>query len=119
MLKDKHIRSPSVIYAKSTAMENLNQDQFTEEEIPNLDQFQVGRSASSDDELSPTAQNQEDDLGGGDDDDAGYTEGEVEYADGEGTMLDDETEDFEDEDDDMNLDTDDDADFENPDDDPA
>lgn len=54
-------------------MENLNQNQPEEEEIPNIDQFQVGRSQTDD------LDEQEDDTG--------YTEDEMEYADGVGTRL--------------------------------
>lgn len=50
-------------------MESNNQEQLKEEEIPNLEQFQVDRSSSPDDS------------------DAGYTDQEVQFADGEGTPL--------------------------------
>ncbi|WP_129715846.1 hypothetical protein [Pedobacter sp. SYP-B3415] len=71
-------------------MQNESQ-QNPEEEIPNLEQFQVGRapadekhtdSASEGDEFdSPDGQNAEENE---------YTPGEIQYADGEGTRLDEE-----------------------------
>lgn len=54
-----------------------------EEEISNLEQFQVGRSKSTDSSAEQ-------------DDDSGYTPQEKEFADGEGTQL---AEAFDDEDD--------------------
>lgn len=54
-------------------MDNINQNEPEEEEIPNIEQFQVGRSHSDDRDTSEG--------------DAGYTEGEIEFADGEGTQL--------------------------------
>ncbi|EDM38055.1 hypothetical protein PBAL39_00532 [Pedobacter sp. BAL39] len=83
-------------------MENNQENQLQEEEIPTLEQFQVGRNAEADD-------NQEE---GGET--AGYTSDEVEFADGEGTQLDDEIDGPEDDDDfsdddDLSDDDDDDA----------
>jgi len=101
-----------------------NQDQLPEEEIINPEQFQVGRNPEEqEDEVD------QDRTTGTDE--AGYTPGETEFADGEGTRLDQESEELDlDEDaedlDDQNTDPDagssgdqEDADFENPDDDPA
>ena len=102
-------------------MENNNQNQLPDEEIPNLEQFQVGRAPSAEedqlnedmDDLSGAPLDLSDepdeeydteeveDIDDADDtedaDDASYTEDEIEYADGEGTLLDDEIEDDEDE----------------------
>lgn len=98
-------------------MENNNQEQQPEEEIPNLEQFQVGRAPSADDDqldedmddLSGTSnlsddpdeeydtEEVEEDIDDTDDtEDADYSDDEIEYADGEGTLLDDEIEDDED-----------------------
>lgn len=83
-------------------MENNNQDQLKEEEIPNIEQFQVGRSPSPEEEAEQNA-------GGGSgmqnaaNTDAGYTDQEVQFADGEGSQLNTQAqgpEDDEDEDDD-------------------
>lgn len=82
-------------------MESNNQEQL-KEEIPNIEQFQVDRSPSPEEE---TQQN----VGGGGANmqdaysDVGYTDQEVPFADGEGTPLNDELlgpEDDEDEDED-------------------
>ena len=73
-------------------MNNIDQNEPEEEEIPNIEQFQVGRShpdEQDDDEVNA------DEI----DDDAGYTEGEKEFADGEGTQLNEEIDNLEDEDD--------------------
>jgi len=114
--------SQSIKYYK--VMENYNQDQLEqnqlqEEEIPTLEQFQVGRNPSDDEDF------ENDGLESGETEDEGYTSGETEFADGQNSLLDDELgpdddEDSEDEvddddfgDEDPDLD-DDDADFENP-----
>ena len=83
-------------------MNNNNQNELPEEEIPNLEQFQVGRAPSDQDEeweedmddLSGAPDDLQDDLD--EDEDAGYTDDEIEYADGEGTLLDDEIDDEDD-----------------------
>ena len=73
-------------------MENnfSNQNEQVEEEIPNIDQFQVGRATPEEKDLDGTAtinaQGDADTAG----EDAGYTSEEVEFADGEGTQLDEE-----------------------------
>jgi len=92
-------------------MENNNENQMPQEEIPNLEQFQVGRAPSeqeeqsqSDDEILPEDSDmfEDDELDEGDEtdetDDSEYTEDEVEFADGDGTLLDDEIGDEDDED---------------------
>ena len=80
-------------------MENNKEQEMEQDEIVNLEQFQVGRA--------PEEEKQHDEQ-----DDSEYTEDEVEFADGEGTQLeeefaadgdDDEFDDLEDDD----LDTDD------------
>lgn len=81
-------------------MENNQENQLQEEEIPTLEQFQVGRNADEHQEESGEA--------------AGYTGQEVEFADGEGTQLDDEIDGPDDDDelsddDDLSDDEDDDA----------
>lgn len=92
-----------------------NQDQLPEEEIVNPEQFHVG--PNPEERESQTKQ----------DDQAGYTPGETEFADGEGTRLvqqseeleiDPQAHDLDDTDGDPQSD-DEDADFENPKDDPA
>ena len=76
------------------------QNEQTEEEIPNIEQFQVSRSSLEEKDLEEDNTN----LAG---DDAGYTEDEVEFADGEGTQLDEEIPDeTEDDDDDLLADDD-------------
>lgn len=95
-----------------------NQDQLPEEEITNLEQFQVGRTPDEQEEK----QNSETDP-----EEAGYTPGETEFADGDGTRLDQEIEELEIDPETDDLEeleaepesTEEDADFENPDDDPA
>lgn len=102
-----------------------NQDQLPEDEIVNMDQFQVGRNhldEENDDEES--LQNED-----ASSDDSGYTPGESEFADGKGTLLDEQSDEMDDDEenefDSEELDApdpddmDDDAEFENPDDDPA
>lgn len=102
-----------------------NQDQLPEEEIINPDQFQVGRN--------PEEQEDEVDQDGTTGtEEAGYTPGETEFADGEGARLDQESEELEIDEETEDLDIDpetdpdsgsssdqEDADFENPEDDPA
>lgn len=73
-------------------MENLENNQ-PEEEINNIDQFQVGRSeGTAANGRSPEQSEQ-------------YTSDEVQYADGEGTRLDDQLgpDDEDDDDDDLDL----------------
>lgn len=102
-------------------MENYNQDQLQqgqlqEDEIPTLEQFQVGRNPSDDEDF------EDDGLQSEETEDEGYTSGETEFADGQNSLLDDELgpEDDEDSNDedyigDEETDLDDeDADFENP-----
>ncbi|MCD0489198.1 hypothetical protein LPB86_13235 [Pedobacter sp. MC2016-14] len=73
-------------------MENSinNQNEQVEEEIPTIDQFQVGRSTPEEKDLESTDTTTA--LADGDtaEEDAGYTSEEVEFADGEGTLLDEE-----------------------------
>lgn len=76
-----------------------NQDQLQEEENVNPGQSQGGQKPEG-------QENREEETA----EERGYTPGESEFADGEGTRLDEEIEEVED---------DDDADFENPKDDPA
>jgi len=88
---------------------NSTENTPKEEEIINPEQFQVGRTPQEDKEQ----------------DDEGYTSEEIPFADGEGTELDENIE--LDEDDELEADVpesdedfdDEDADFENPEDDPA
>ncbi|WP_449437087.1 hypothetical protein [Pedobacter steynii] len=99
-----------------------NQEHLPEEEIINPEQFQVGRNPEEQDEEA----NQN---GTSDSEQVGYTPGETEFADGEGTRLEWESEELkidQETDDDPESDSEDDsqsgeedADFENPDDDPA
>ncbi|TDO24266.1 hypothetical protein [Pedobacter duraquae] len=76
-------------------MENKKEQEMEQDEIVNLEQFQVGRA--------PEEEKQHDE-----EDDSDYTEDEVEFADGEGTQLEEEfaaDDDFEDlEDDDLDTD---------------
>lgn len=112
--------------SKSTIMKN--QDQLPEEEIINPEQFQVGRNPEE-------RQDEVDQHGTADTEQTGYTPGEIEFADGEGTRLDQESEELEidqetEDVDDLDIDPENDpdsgssddeqdADFENPEDDPA
>lgn len=77
-------------------MENKKEQEMEQDEIVNLEQFQVGRA--------PEEEKQHDE-----EDDSDYTEDEVEFADGEGTQLEEEFADDDDFDDleDDDLDTDD------------
>ena len=78
-------------------MENNKEQEMEQDEIVNLEQFQVGRA--------PEEEKQHDDQ-----DDSEYTEDEVQFADGEGTQLEEEFADDDDEFDDLeddDLDTDD------------
>ena len=79
-------------------MENKKDQEFEQDDIVNLEQFQVGRA--------PEEEKQHDDQ-----DESEYTEDEVPFADGEGTQLDEELgEDNNDSDeDDVDLDEDTDA----------
>lgn len=67
-------------------MENKNQNQVPEEEIPNMEQFQVDRGPSEDQEQ----QNQAGNINGDNAEETGYTEEEIEFADGRNTTLDNE-----------------------------
>jgi hypothetical protein len=67
-------------------MENKNQNQVPEEEIPNMEQFQVDRGPSEDQEQ----QNQAGNINGDNAEETGYTEEEIEFADGQNTTLDNE-----------------------------
>jgi hypothetical protein len=67
-------------------MENKNQKQVPEEEIPNMEQFQVDRGPSEDQEQQNQAGNLNNDTA----EETSYTEGEIEFADGQDTTLDDE-----------------------------
>ena len=67
-------------------MENKNQKQVPEEEIPNMEQFQVDRGSSEDQEQQNQAGNLNNDTA----EETSYTEGEIEFADGQDTTLDDE-----------------------------
>ncbi|MEQ7801893.1 hypothetical protein ABDJ41_19005 [Pedobacter sp. ASV1-7] len=105
-----------------------NQDQLPEEEIINPEEFEVGRNPEDQDD-------EEKQNGTADTEQVGYTPGETEFADGEGTRLDqeseelendEETEDLDDQENDPEIDPDsgsssdlEDADYENPEDDPA
>lgn len=95
-------------------MGNNNQNQLTEEEISNIEKLQEDRNSSkntdSPDEFEGEDDNRED----------GYTNGETEFADGEGTQLNKETANIEYEEDTHKGEPGDaDANFDNPDDDPA
>jgi hypothetical protein len=117
---DKLIFFPGVLaILKSTTMENNNQNQPEREEVPNLEQFQVGRNPENDQQQEQQSQ---DDSGNSQEN--GYTSGETEFADGEDSNLDqelgpDDDLDNDDQDDDEEGEAGDDADFDNPDDDPA
>ncbi|RZL37869.1 MAG: hypothetical protein EOO96_04155 [Pedobacter sp.] len=66
-----------------------------EEEIPNIDQFQVERSGahdSFDSDLAENSVNEPDPEDNDSEDDSEYSEDEVEFADGEGTLLNEEFE---------------------------
>jgi hypothetical protein len=93
-------------------MEN-NQNELRDEEIPNIEQFQVGRVPSEGDDQQTGTQN----IAGDDDVELGFTEEEP-----SGQELD-AAEDVENDDDEADESTDEpgdeDADFENPGDDPA
>lgn len=80
-------------------MENLENNQ-PEEEIQNIEQFQINRSEGNAADGHATPEPSEDNE---------YTEDEVQYADGEGTQLNEEIEGPEDEedDDDAEIETDD------------
>jgi hypothetical protein len=67
-------------------MENKNQKQVPEEEIPNMEQFQVDRGPLEDQEQRNQAGNLSNDTA----EETSYTEEEIEFADGEDTTLDDE-----------------------------
>ncbi|PWS28718.1 hypothetical protein DHW03_02420 [Pedobacter yonginense] len=56
-----------------------------EEEIKNIEQFQISRSEHSDDDTSEAEENE-------------YTEEEVQFADGEGTQLDEKVDELEEDD---------------------
>jgi len=71
-------------------MENLENNQ-PEEEIQNIEQFQINRSEGNAADGHATPEPSEDDE---------YTDDEVQYADGEGTQLNEEIEGPEDEEDD-------------------
>ncbi|RZJ88792.1 MAG: hypothetical protein EOO20_12675 [Chryseobacterium sp.] len=74
-------------------MENKKDQEFEQDDIVNLEQFQVGRA--------PEEEKQHDDQ-----DESEYTEDEVPFADGEGTQLDEELgEDNADQDEDTDADT--------------
>ena len=92
-------------------MENYmnNQNEQVEEEIPNIEQFQVSRSSLEEKDLEHDTDATTEDEG--------YTEDEVEFADGEGTQLAEEIPDEEDEDLDLDDsdDLEDDVDFEDDD----
>jgi len=81
---------------KTITMENRKEEEMEQDEIINLEQFQVGRAPEEEKEI--------------DQDDSTYTEDEIPFADGEGTQLEEELgeddidEDLEDDDD---LETDD------------
>lgn len=78
-------------------MENLENNQ-PEEEIQNIEQFQINRSEGNAADGHATPEPSED---------AEYTDDEVPYADGEGTQLNEEIEGPEDEEDDDEAETDD------------
>ena len=84
-----------------------NQNEQVEEEIPNIEQFQVSRSSLEEKDMEDDAATE----------DEGYTEDEVEFADGEGTQLAEEIPDEEEEDLDLDDsdDLEDDVDFEDDD----
>ncbi|WP_162618632.1 hypothetical protein [Pedobacter yulinensis] len=67
-------------------MQNESQ-QNPEEEIPNMDQFQVGRAPAEEKQLDDDGNSN---VTGTNAEENEYTPGEVEYADGEGTRLDEE-----------------------------
>ena len=87
----------------STTMENYmnNQNEQTEEEIPNIEQFQVSRSSLEEKDLEDNGTVTEEEAAATAD--AGYTSEEVEFADGEGTQLDSEISDEPEEDEDDEL----------------
>ncbi|MGQ7856078.1 hypothetical protein ACUN24_17730 [Pedobacter sp. WC2501] len=78
-------------------MENQENNQ-PEEEIQNIEQFQINRSEGNAADGHATPDPSEDNE---------YTEDEVQFADGEGTQLNEEIEDPEDEEDDDEAETDD------------
>jgi len=94
-------------------MENNNQNELQQEEIPNIEQFKVGRVPSEDEDL----QNGPQDNATDDDVELGFTEDEPE--DGTDPLDDEDDEGDQDEEYDQDYDADDDEDFESPDDDPA
>jgi single-stranded DNA-binding protein len=113
MENDKLIFIPGVLaILKSTTMENNNQNQTEKEEVANLEQFQIGRNPENDQQQEQQSQDET-----GNSQDTGYTSGETEFADGQDTTLDQEL--GPDEDEDEQGQAGDDADFDNPDDDPA
>ena len=63
-------------------MENNNLDQLREEEIPNIEQFQVGRSPSPEEEAEQNAGGGGSGMQNAANTDAGYTDQEVQFADG-------------------------------------
>lgn len=65
-------------------MENKKEQEMEQDDIINLEQFQVGRAPEE--EKQPDDQDEAEYT----EDDAEYTEDEVEFADGEGTQLDEE-----------------------------
>jgi len=82
---------------------NFNEEEnkaIQQEEIPNIEQFQVERSGPHDGFDSDLAENSVDEPDPNDkedDDDSEYADDEVEFADGEGTLLSEEFDDDEDE----------------------
>lgn len=71
-------------------MESNNQEQLKEEEIPNIEQFQVDRRPSPEEEAHQNAGGGSAGIQNATNPDAGYTEQEVQFADGEGSPLNDE-----------------------------
>ena len=61
---------------KTITMENRKEEEMEQDEIINLEQFQVGRAPEEEKEI--------------DQDDSTYTEDEIPFADGEGTQLEEE-----------------------------
>lgn len=72
----KLIPAGGVITSKPTVMEN-NQNELQQEEIPNIEQFQVGRvpSEDQDQQIDPQNSNQDDEV------ELGFTEDEPEGED--------------------------------------
>lgn len=89
-------------------MENNNQEQLREEEIPNIEQFQVGRNPSPEEEAGQSEGGGGSGMRNAVNPDAEYTDREVQFADGQGSQLNQQAggpeEDDDDDDDDIVID---------------